>query len=201
MVSLGLVGAPFCNARSKTDDRPGATAVQIVPQLAKWAKHLTVFQRTASAVNVRGNRETNVATWKTEVASHPGWQKERNMNFFKFVGNTDPKPKVDMVSDGWTGMPSFSALIGSPAYDVGVQNVGDHVARMHALDFPHSEKVRRRAMQVVKDEKTAKDLQAWYPGWCKRPCVSVPALLGDFPIANVYQSSTTNTCKLSISRM
>lgn len=148
----------------------GATAVQIVPQLAKWAKHLTVFQRTASAVNVRGNRETNVATWKTEVASHPGWQKERNMNFFKFVGNTDPKPKVDMVSDGWTGMPSFSALIGSPAYDVGVQNVGDHVARMHALDFPHSEKVRRRAMQVVKDEKTAKDLQAWYPGWCKRPC-------------------------------
>lgn len=164
--------AELLSKRIMADSCSGATAVQIVPQLAKWAKHLTVFQRTPSAINVRGNRETNPSTWKVEIANQAGWQRERNLNYFKFVGNADPKPKVDMVSDGWTKMPSYSALIGSPAYDVGVHNVGDHVARMHALDLPHSEKVRQRAMHVVKDPETAKRLQAWYAGWCKRPCVS-----------------------------
>jgi cation diffusion facilitator CzcD-associated flavoprotein CzcO len=32
----------------------GATAVQAIPQLAKWAKHLYVFQRTPASVDVRG---------------------------------------------------------------------------------------------------------------------------------------------------
>ena len=171
-----LVGVQQFLKKVPADVYTGATAVQIVPQLAKWAKRLTVFQRTASAVNVRGNRETNASTWKTEIANKAGWQRERNENYFKFVGNADPKPKVDMVSDGWTTMPSFSALIGSPAYDVNMENVGDHVARMHALDLPNSERVRQRAMDVVKDPETAKHLQAWYPGWCKRPCVSAPSI-------------------------
>ncbi|EME46139.1 hypothetical protein DOTSEDRAFT_60823 [Dothistroma septosporum NZE10] len=114
----------------------GAAEVQIVPQLAKWAKHLTVFQRTPSAVN-------------TEIATQPGWHQERILNFCKFVCNDDPQPGVDMISDGGSGMASYTALIGSPAYDVNMQNVGDHIARLHALDFPHSEKVRQGAMHVV----------------------------------------------------
>lgn len=56
----------------------GATAVQVVPQLAKHAKELYVFQRTPSSVDVRNNRNTDPSTWK-EIASKPGWQKERNL--------------------------------------------------------------------------------------------------------------------------
>jgi cation diffusion facilitator CzcD-associated flavoprotein CzcO len=37
----------------------GATAVQVVPQLAKWAKHLYVFQRTPSSVDARNQSATD----------------------------------------------------------------------------------------------------------------------------------------------
>lgn len=56
----------------------GATGVQVIPQLAKYAKELYVFQRTPSSVDVRNNRETDPSTWH-EIASKPGWQRERNL--------------------------------------------------------------------------------------------------------------------------
>src|SRR5260370_28290129 len=73
-----------------------ATAVQIVPEVAKWAKELYVFQRTPSAVSVRGQRET-----PPDYAdiSRPGWQKERRENFQKIIAAT--RQHVDYVSDRW----------------------------------------------------------------------------------------------------
>jgi cation diffusion facilitator CzcD-associated flavoprotein CzcO len=41
----------------------GATAIQAVPKLAKYAKELYVFQRTPSAVSWRGQRETDLEEW------------------------------------------------------------------------------------------------------------------------------------------
>ncbi len=41
----------------------GATAIQVVPQLAKFAKELYVFQRTPSAVSWRGQRPTDPEEW------------------------------------------------------------------------------------------------------------------------------------------
>lgn len=143
-----------------------------MPQLAKWAKELVVFQRTPSSVDERGNRDTDPKTWKTEVATKPGWQRERNINYFSFVGNHEKKPEKDLISDGWTRMPSFSAIIGSPSYKVTMENVVEHVGRMNALDYPHQDGIRQRAKKIVKDQKTAESLQAWFAGWCKRPCVS-----------------------------
>jgi len=60
----------------------GASAAQIVPEVAKWAKELYVFQRTPSAVSSRGQRET-----PPDYAdiSRPGWQKERRENFQKII--------------------------------------------------------------------------------------------------------------------
>lgn len=51
-----------------------------------------------------------------------------------------------------------------------METMGDHVDMLHALDRPRQDRVRRRVADIVKDPTTAKDLQAWYPGWCKRPC-------------------------------
>lgn len=159
--------------KSFADLCAGATAIQVVPRLAEWSKELFVFQRTPSAVAFRGNRDTDPSTWKNEIASKPGWQRERNLNYFQFVGNADPKPKADLVRDGWTSMPSFSALIGGPSYNVTPENSADHVSRMYALDYPVQERTRKRARDIVKDQDTAAKLQAWYAGWCKRPCVSM----------------------------
>ncbi|KXT05795.1 hypothetical protein AC578_1005 [Pseudocercospora eumusae] len=148
----------------------GATAVQAVPQLARWSKHLYVFQRTPSSVAVRDNRKTDPAVWTSEIASKPGWQRDRSMNFFKFVTNADQKPEKDLVNDGWTRLPTFSALIGGPSYNVTMENVDSHVAKMHALDIEHMDRVRSRAASTVKDQSTASSLQPWYNTWCKRPC-------------------------------
>jgi cation diffusion facilitator CzcD-associated flavoprotein CzcO len=41
----------------------GATAIQVVPHLAKWAKEVYVFQRTPSAVWWRGQRPTDPNEW------------------------------------------------------------------------------------------------------------------------------------------
>jgi cation diffusion facilitator CzcD-associated flavoprotein CzcO len=41
----------------------GATAIQVVPALAKYAKELYVFQRTPSGVSARGQRSTDPEEW------------------------------------------------------------------------------------------------------------------------------------------
>ena len=62
----------------------GATAIQCVPHLGRHAKHLYVFQRTPSSVDVRGNKPTDPEWVKTLT---PGWQKRRMENFnTMFIG-------------------------------------------------------------------------------------------------------------------
>ena len=80
----------------------GATAVQAVPEIARYADKLYVFQRTPSSVDVRDNFDTDPDWWKSNVATKKDWQRERNLNFLAFVNNAEPKPAVDMVNDYWT---------------------------------------------------------------------------------------------------
>jgi cation diffusion facilitator CzcD-associated flavoprotein CzcO len=92
----------------------GATCIQALPYLTKYAKEVYVFQRTPSAVDVRNNAPTDAKWFEEQVAKKGGWQKERAMNFNAFITNTNPKPEIDMVNDAWSQCSSFSALIGSP---------------------------------------------------------------------------------------
>ncbi|KAJ5139414.1 uncharacterized protein N7515_004262 [Penicillium bovifimosum] len=146
----------------------GASAVQAIPHLSLWAKKVVVFQRTPSAVSARDNSSTDLAWWgKMTQTEGPGWQRKRMENFNAFVSNEHPLPEVDFVDDGWTKMQSLSVLVGGPT---GLEL--DHMARMHQLDFPRQEAVRRRVQMTVTDPNTARALQPWYPAWCKRPCFS-----------------------------
>ena len=60
----------------------GATAIQCVPYVAKDAKHLYVFQRTPSSVDLRRNAPTDYEWAKT---LEPGWQRARRHNFADIV--------------------------------------------------------------------------------------------------------------------
>ena len=91
------------------------------------------------------------------------------MNFTEFIQNAFPKPSTNMVNDSWTNMASYCGLIGTTK-EVNMENVAEHISELHALDYPRQERIRQRATEVVEDSSTAKKLQAWYPGWCKRPC-------------------------------
>lgn len=144
----------------------GATAIQAVPQLAKWCQRLYVFQRTPSAVDRRDNRPTDPEWWEREVVARgKGWQRERMENFNAFVSNVSPKPSVDMVGDGWTSMPSYSAVIGGP-----MNFEPDYINTLNKMDLARQERIRQRVDDIVQDRRTAASLKPWYQSWCKRPC-------------------------------
>ena len=60
----------------------GATAVQVVPEIAKVVKSLHVFQRTPSSVDVRDQRETTDEE-RDVWANEPGWARARRARFAK----------------------------------------------------------------------------------------------------------------------
>ncbi|KAJ7625627.1 hypothetical protein FB45DRAFT_921878 [Roridomyces roridus] len=144
----------------------GATAIQAVPELAKWAKHLYVFQRTPSSVDERGQRPTDPDEWANKIAAKQGWQRARLHNFSRVLTNVPVDE--DLVNDGWCSTDSYCAVIGAPGI-VPPDKVSDHITRLHSMDLERAERVRQRTTDVVKDPDTAAKLKAWYPAWCKRP--------------------------------
>ncbi|KAL2263513.1 hypothetical protein VTK26DRAFT_6414 [Humicola hyalothermophila] len=188
----------------------GATAIQVVPKLAKHAKELYVFQRTPSAVSWRGQRPTDPErSGKFSRGGGGGWQRERMLNFDSFMTDAVEEGQVNMVADGWTEMPAYSAVIGSPRYGIvepTPEKIAEHVARLYKLDLPHTEAVRARTESIVKDRETAEKLKAWYPTWIARRLRS--SRLGTQPgmfvlcgmsSANAH-ASATSTSRPSISQ-
>ncbi|KAF4851203.1 FAD-binding monooxygenase ausC [Colletotrichum siamense] len=148
----------------------GATAVQAVPELAKWAKQLYVFQRTPSYCGPREQVETTSESW-AKIAGEPGWQSKRVRNLNKYL-NDHPEavPEDDLLKDGWSRARQFSGLIGSPrAKDITPAKVPEHLKRMMELDAGIATDLRKHVDHEVDDPEVAEKLKAWYPGWCKRP--------------------------------
>ncbi|KAF9264540.1 pyridine nucleotide-disulfide oxidoreductase-like protein [Marasmius fiardii PR-910] len=168
----------------------GATAVQIVPELAKYAEELYVFQRTPSQVNVRGQRDTDPAEWKERVAHRPGWQKERMENFAAHMSTSLSDNDENLVGDAWTDLKAYCAVIGSDRFGVITRDKApEHIGGMLARDAPHTAAIRKRVAEIVKDKETAERLTPWYPTWCKRPTFS-DVYLQTFNQPNVHLVDT-----------
>lgn len=145
----------------------GATAVQAIPFLGKWAKHLYVFQRTPSSIDVRGNKPTD-PEWVQSLK--PGWKKERSDNFDSVVRG-EPFD-VDLVSDGWTEIfrkVPIVHVIGAVEQS-NKDAVAERKARLEYADFEKMSQIRDRVDQYVQDPDTAEALKPWYAQFCKRPC-------------------------------
>ncbi|HVN85275.1 MAG TPA: NAD(P)/FAD-dependent oxidoreductase [Candidatus Binatia bacterium] len=142
----------------------GATAVQCVPHLGAAAKHLYVFQRTPSSIDVRGNRRTD-PEWATSL--RPGWHQQRMDNFNILV--TGGFQEEDLVSDGWTDI--IRKLLVMVRNDEGGQVSRDGIAKtMELADFQKMEQIRARVDSIVRDKRTAEALKPYYRQFCKRPC-------------------------------
>jgi cation diffusion facilitator CzcD-associated flavoprotein CzcO len=147
----------------------GATAIQAVPELAKYAKHLYVVQRTPSSVDIRGQRETDTEWWK-EMTSKKGWWGERNRNYADILGQKSPPPAANLVADQWTiDNPSYCTAWGYDGVLTPDKTAG-YVENLHAKDLPRAERIRQRVEDIIQDKETAQKLKHWYPTWCKRPC-------------------------------
>jgi len=141
----------------------GATAVQAIPHLGRHAKHLYVFQRTPSSIDVRNDRPTD-ADWA--AALQPGWQRRRMDNFNNLVSGI-PEAE-DLVNDGWTDIIG-NLLIRMRRGDGEMTPEG--IARtMELADFEKMEQIRARVDEIVQDPVMAEALKPWYRQFCKRPC-------------------------------
>ncbi len=140
----------------------GATAVQVVPELAKIVKDLYVFQRTPSTVDVRDQRATTpeeIEEWSKE----PGWARARRARFAK-------------ISEGRTAIKANDDYLAGKVADYRERkehqerlSQEDLVQRQLGTNFRIMEQIRARVDAIVEDPTTAAALKPYYPYGCKRP--------------------------------
>jgi len=159
----GDAGGGLVNLRDKVVGviGTGSTGIQCMPPLAEWAKHLNVFQRTPSSIDVRNNRPTDPAWART---LEPGWQRRRSENFtLVTAGVAQP---VDLVDDAWTDIVAGAA---SPTRAAAATTEPIDPAAFQTAQLKKMEKVRRRIDAIVRDRPTAEALKPYYHYFCKRP--------------------------------
>jgi cation diffusion facilitator CzcD-associated flavoprotein CzcO len=145
----------------------GSSGIQIMPQLAKVAKQLTVFQRTPNYVVPTGNRPVNdedraeirerYEDVRRRVRNHPaGFPFEQSSG--RLAVKTPPEERERIFEQMWQ-RGGFSFLYES-FDDLSV----DPEANEMACDF-----IRRKIASIVKDPATAEDLMPDYFYGAKRP--------------------------------
>ena len=140
----------------------GATAVQVIPEIAKVVKELYVFQRTPSTIDVRDQRETTQderETW----AQEPGWARSRRARFDRISeGRTAIKANDDYLS----GKVAHFKERKEHATKLSMEEL---VQKQLETNFRIMEQIRARVDAIVEDPKTAAALKPYYPYGCKRP--------------------------------
>jgi cyclohexanone monooxygenase len=140
----------------------GASAVQVVPELAKIASHLYVFQRTPSTIDVRDQRATTpeeIEAWKNE----PGWARARRARFAKIsAGRAAMKANDDYLAGKIENFKERK----HHEHELSPQEL---MAKQLDTNFRIMEQIRARIDAIVEDPKTAAALKPYYPYGCKRP--------------------------------
>jgi cyclohexanone monooxygenase len=166
----------------------GATAVQAIPYLGKYAKQLYVLQRTPSSVDKRPNPSTDPEWVKT---LQPGWQRERQSHFHRAAVERLAPGETDHICDIWT---EINRNIASKldARSASKQTIQDYLAMREVEDYLVMERMRRRVDSIVEDQATAELLKPWYRFLCKRPC-SNDAYYETYNRANVKLVDVSST--------
>src|ERR1700730_11401848 len=146
----------------------GATAIQAVPHLSKYAKHLYVIQRTPSSVDERPNPPTD-PEWVQSLKR--GWQKERQANFQRAAMEFLQPGEPDLICDIWTEINrNLAAELAAEGWPQLTPQ--QFMARRESVDYRVMERLRHRVEELVKDPKAVEALKPWYRFLCKRPLSS-----------------------------
>jgi cyclohexanone monooxygenase len=136
----------------------GATAIQIVPIVARHAEHLYVFQRTPSSIDERGNAPTDLE-WAASLT--PGWQQRRQDTFDQLMSGE--LLDHSQVTDGWTSVRRRTIDLLAAAAP------GADIARFNEIaDAEHMEYLRDRVDRLVDNLSARELLKPWYRYLCKR---------------------------------
>ena len=168
----------------------GATAVQVIPELAKVAGELYVFQRTPSTIDVRDQRATTeeeIEAWSNE----PGWARARRARFAK-------------ISAGRTAIQANDDYLAGRVADFKERKAHDRrldpeelLAKQLDSNFRIMEQIRARVDAIVEDPKTAEALKPYYPYGCKRPTFHDEYL----PTFNKPHVTLVDTAPLGVTRI
>jgi cyclohexanone monooxygenase len=168
----------------------GATAVQAIPELAKIAKELYVFQRTPSSVDVRDQRATTEEE-RIAWADEPGWARARRARFAKIsAGRTAMRANDDYLSGKvaeFKERKQYERML-SPE---------ELIQKQLDANFRIMEQIRARVDAIVKDPKTAAALKPYYPYGCKRPTFHDEYL----PAFNLPHVHLVDTAPLGVTRI
>ena len=166
----------------------GATAVQVIPEIAKVVKELYVFQRTPSTIDVRDQRATTpeeIKTWSNE----PGWALAR-------------RERLAMISSGRTALKGNDDYLSGKVTDFKERKQyetelapNELIRRQLNSNFRIMEQIRARVDAIVKDPKTAAALKPYYPYGCKRPTFHDEFL----PTFNLPHVTLVDTAPLGVS--
>ncbi len=146
----------------------GATSIQAVPHLAKYAKQLYVIQRTPSTVDERPNPPTD-ADWAASLK--PGWQAERKANFHKAAMEFLNPGEADLICDIWTEVSRNLAAAFEAEGHTEIP-MEQFMERREMVDYQVMERLRARVEEQVTDPKAVEALKPWYRYLCKRPLSS-----------------------------
>ena len=134
----------------------GATAVQVIPEIAKVAKELYVFQRTPSSIDVRDQRATTDEE-RRMWADEPGWAKARRARFAKIsAGRTAMKANDDYLS-------GKVADFKERKQHARPSPPGELIEKQLNTNFRIMEQIRARVDAIVEDPDTAAALKPYYP--------------------------------------
>ncbi|MGE0732984.1 MAG: flavin-containing monooxygenase, partial [Acidimicrobiia bacterium] len=134
----------------------GATAVQAIPELAKVAGHLYVFQRTPSTIEVRDQRSTTpeqIERWSRQ----PGWALARRVRVAEILDGRGAQPTAGNAAEGPTrsSRPRISRE--------------ERTKKQLDKGYRIMQQIRDRIDATVHDPVTAAALKPYYAYACKRP--------------------------------
>jgi len=168
----------------------GATAVQVIPEIAKVVKELYVFQRTPSTIDVRDQRSTTqeeIETWSKQ----PNWARAR-------------RERLATISSGRTALQGNDDYLSGKVSDFKVRKQYERelsseelIQRQLNTNFRIMEQIRARVDAIVKDPKTAAALKPYYPYGCKRPTFHDEFL----PTFNLPHVTLVDTAPLGVSKI
>jgi cation diffusion facilitator CzcD-associated flavoprotein CzcO len=168
----------------------GATAVQVIPEIAKVVKSLHVFQRTPSTIDVRDQRATTpeeIETWSKE----PGWARAR-------------RERLARISSGRTALKGNDDYLSGKVADYRERRQYERalspeelIERQLNTNFRIMEQIRARVDAIIKNPKTAAALKPYYPYGCKRPTFHDEYL----PTFNLPHVTLVDTAPLGVAKI
>lgn len=138
----------------------GATALQCVPEVGRWARSLYVFQRTPSTVDARHNHPTDP---EFTAQLRPGWQAERMRNFTAVTAGTSVD--CDLVDDDLSRL--FTALLRPDPARFPAAATRAQLSEL--ADLEQIQRIHARIDAIVTDPGKAALLKPYYRYLCKRP--------------------------------